>query len=77
MWVNYERKGWELEDGLREGLGPSTHSMIDCDLPCHRAGAGRIITFFPLFILPLLNLSGNKSKHRFRSLFLGIYSAIL
>lgn len=73
--MDYERKGWELEDGLREGLGPSTHSMIDCDLPCQRAGAGGIITSF--FLLPLLNLSSNKSKHTLRSLFPGIYSAIL
>lgn len=55
--MNYERKGWELEDVLCEGLGSSAHSMIDCDPACQRVGVGGVITstfFFFLFTLPLL-----------------------
>lgn len=58
---------------LGESFGLSADSMIDRDLQCQGAGAGGIITstVFALFILSLLDLSGDKSQHGFRSLLSG------
>lgn len=84
QWV---RCGWVMKGsvgsqrmGFFGGLGSFNHSMIDCDPACQRAGLGGVInsTFSPLFTLPLLNLRGDKSRNRFRSLFLtNIFSCFM